>query len=105
MSESPQTFVAPLHVQSGAWWASSHGNARRTALGALRDALAPAPLAVLLAQDARDQGGDQEAALREAGAALIVRKPVTAAGLVEALAALLEMQAPDDHDARTIATV
>ncbi|NIJ03769.1 glycosyl hydrolase [Frigoribacterium faeni] len=34
MSESPQTFVAPLHVQSGAWWASSHGNARRTALGA-----------------------------------------------------------------------
>jgi beta-mannanase len=34
LSESPQTFVAPLHVQSGAWWASSHGNARRTALGA-----------------------------------------------------------------------
>jgi hypothetical protein len=34
LSESSQTFVAPLHVQSGAWWASSHGNARRTALGA-----------------------------------------------------------------------
>ena len=70
---------------------------RRTTLAALRDALAPAPIAVLLAEAA----GDPDAAL---GAALIIRKPVTAAGLVEALAGLLETQAPDDHDARTIAT-
>lgn len=34
MSDSDSTFVAPVHVHSGAWWASSHGNARRTALGA-----------------------------------------------------------------------
>ena len=34
MSESAQKFVAPAHVQSGAWWAQSHGNARRTGLGA-----------------------------------------------------------------------
>lgn len=76
-------------------------DARRAALATLRDALAPAPVAVLLTQD----DGHQETALREAGAALVVRKPVTAAGLVEALTALLENRAPDDHDARTIATV
>lgn len=34
MSESSQQFVAPVHLQTGAWWAASHGNARRTALGA-----------------------------------------------------------------------
>jgi signal transduction histidine kinase/CheY-like chemotaxis protein len=73
---------------------------RRATLGALRDALAPAPIAVLLAQG----DDDQEAALREAGAALIVRKPVTATGLVEALADLLETRAPDDQDAKAIAT-
>jgi signal transduction histidine kinase/CheY-like chemotaxis protein len=75
-------------------------DARRAAMSALRDALAPAPIAALLAQG----DDDQETALRQAGAALIVRKPVTAAGLVQALVALLETQAPDDHDARTIAT-
>ncbi|KQY35858.1 hypothetical protein ASD38_04740 [Caulobacter sp. Root487D2Y] len=77
---------------------------RRATLGALRDALAPAPIAVLLADAAKDQAGDQTAALREAGAALVVRKPVTATELVEALAALVETRAPDDHDARTIVT-
>jgi signal transduction histidine kinase/CheY-like chemotaxis protein len=75
-------------------------DARRATLGALRDALAPAPIAVLLAQG----DDDQETALREAGAALIVRKPVTATGLVEALADLLETRAPDDQDAKAIAT-
>ncbi|WP_249408955.1 glycoside hydrolase family 26 protein [Frigoribacterium sp. CFBP 8751] len=34
MSDSTQDFVTPVHLQSGAWWATSHGNARRTALGA-----------------------------------------------------------------------
>ncbi len=34
MSDSTQDFVTPVHMQSGAWWATSHGNARRTALGA-----------------------------------------------------------------------
>ncbi|WP_423917252.1 glycosyl hydrolase [Frigoribacterium sp. 2-23] len=34
MSESSQNFVTPLHVHSGVWWATSKGNARRTALGA-----------------------------------------------------------------------
>jgi hypothetical protein len=34
LSESTQKFVAPAHVQTGAWWAQSHGNARRTGLGA-----------------------------------------------------------------------
>ena len=74
--------------------------ARHAALGALVEALAPAPVAVLLAPD--DAG--QETALRTAGAALVVRKPVTAAGLVEALAVLLENQAPEDQDVRAIAT-
>jgi signal transduction histidine kinase/CheY-like chemotaxis protein len=73
---------------------------RRATLAALCQALAPAPIALLLTQGDEDQ----EAALREAGAALIVRKPVTAAGLVEALADLLERRASDDHGVRTIAT-
>jgi len=34
LSESTQDFVAPLHVHSGAWWAQSRSNARRTGLGA-----------------------------------------------------------------------
>jgi signal transduction histidine kinase/CheY-like chemotaxis protein len=73
---------------------------RLASLAALREALAPAPIAVLLTKG----DDDQEAALREAGATLVVRKPVTAAGLVEALADLLEKRAPDDHGVRTIAT-
>jgi signal transduction histidine kinase/CheY-like chemotaxis protein len=73
---------------------------RLATLAALCQALAPAPIALLLTQGDEDQ----EAALREAGAALIVRKPVTAAGLVEALADLLERRASDDHGVRTIAT-
>ncbi|WP_165190445.1 ATP-binding protein [Caulobacter soli] len=69
------------------------------ALGALRDALGPAPIAVLLTADA-----DHEASLRAAGAALIIRKPITAAGLVETLSGLLENQAPGDQGVRAIAT-
>jgi signal transduction histidine kinase/CheY-like chemotaxis protein len=74
-------------------------DARRTTLAALRDALAPAPIAVLSPADDNDRE-----ALASAGAALVIRKPVTAAGLVDALTGLLETQAPNDQDARTIAT-
>jgi len=67
--------------------------------------LAPAPVAVLLPQAAEGLDGEAEAALLSAGAALVVRKPVTAAGLVEALGDLLETRAADERDARTVATV
>jgi CheY-like chemotaxis protein/anti-sigma regulatory factor (Ser/Thr protein kinase) len=73
---------------------------RRATLGALREALAPAPIVALLARDA----GDGEADLLAGGAALVVRKPVTAADLVAALAALLEKPAPADHGVESIAT-
>ena len=79
--------------------------ARAAALAALGDTLAPAPVAVLLPQAAEGPDGEAEAALLSAGAALIVRKPVTAAGLVEALGGLLETRAADERDARTVATV
>lgn len=78
--------------------------ARRAALAALREALAPAPVAVLLAQAADGSDDEAEAALLSDGAALVVRKPVTAAALVEALGGLLEKRAADDRDARTVAT-
>jgi signal transduction histidine kinase len=74
-------------------------DARRAGLKALRDVLAPAPIAVLLAPGADDGDAD----LRAAGAALVLRKPITAAGLVEALAELLETRAPDDLEAMAIA--
>ena len=61
---------------------------RLTNLASLRDVLAPAPIVVLLACDTPEHdGGDQ--ALKAAGATLVVRKPVTAAIVVEALSALL----------------
>jgi nitrogen-specific signal transduction histidine kinase len=72
-------------------------DARRATLSTLREALAPASIVVLLAQDA----DELDTAL---DAALIVRKPITAAALVQALAGLLETRAPDDLGARTIAT-
>ncbi|SFJ29755.1 ATP-binding protein [Caulobacter sp. UNC279MFTsu5.1] len=83
--------------------------ARRAGLDALRDALAPTPIAVLLGRD--DGAPDlaletaQEADLRAAGAALVVRKPITAAKLAEALAGLFERPPPDDLvAARAVAT-
>ncbi len=72
---------------------------RQAALATLRDALAAAPIAVLLAEP----DGDSETGLREAGADLILRKPITAAALVEALTTLLDAQSSDDRDAMTIA--
>jgi signal transduction histidine kinase len=74
--------------------------ARLTTLSNARAALDPTPVAVLLAEDA----ADQEAALRNGGAALIIRKPVTAAQLADALAALLETRAPKNQNAKAIAT-
>ena len=74
-------------------------------LAGLRDVLAPASVVVVLAQDAPDQ----DEALNTAGAALVIRKPVTATALVDALSALLDPAAcaatPNDGGTKAIATV
>jgi CheY-like chemotaxis protein len=58
----------------------------------------------MLAQDAPDQ----DEALRAAGATLVIRKPVTATALVEALGGLLapssRAAAPDGDETKAIAT-
>ena len=74
-------------------------------LAGLRDVLAPASVVVVLAADAPDQ----DDALNAAGAALVIRKPVTATTLVDALGALLDPAAcvatPNDGGTKAIATV
>ena len=65
-------------------------------LTGLRDVLAPAPIVVLLASDAPEQEGVDQA-LKAAGATLVVRKPVTATIVVEALSALLAPSASADE--------
>jgi signal transduction histidine kinase/CheY-like chemotaxis protein len=74
--------------------------ARLKNLAGVRDVLGAVPVTVLLAEDAADRDAD----LRSAGAALVLRKPVTAARLVEALAALLGTDATADQNAKAIAT-
>jgi signal transduction histidine kinase len=74
--------------------------ARLAALTALCDALTPARTVVLLAEDAADQTD----ALRAAGAARIVRKPITAAALIDALTALIEDPGTRSDDAKTVVT-
>ena len=77
---------------------------RLAGLAALHDVLAPAPVVVLLAGDA----GDQDDALCDAGAGLILRKPLSASALVDALAGLLDGPAPRPEpgggDAKAVVT-
>jgi len=48
LSEPTQQFVAPVHLQTGSWWAASEGNARRTALGTTAVALVLAMITWLI---------------------------------------------------------
>ncbi len=77
---------------------------RLASLTSLRDVLSSAPLVVVLAADA----ADQDETLKAAGAALVIRKPVTATALVEALGGLLAPSArtfaADDGGTKAIAT-
>ena len=77
---------------------------RLAGLAALHDVLAPAPVVVLLPGDA----SDQDDALRDAGADLILRKPLAASALVDALAGLLDGPAPRPEpgggDAKAVVT-
>jgi signal transduction histidine kinase/CheY-like chemotaxis protein len=80
------------------------GETRQASLAGLRDALGPAAIVVLLAQD--DPGPDH--ALHAAGATLVVRKPVTALTLVETLGAVLDParsgSVPGEDGTKAIAT-
>ena len=63
-------------------------------LAGLRDVLSPAPLVVVLPADTPNpEGGDDDERLKAAGAARVIRKPVTATALVDALSALLDPSA------------
>ena len=77
---------------------------RLAGLAALQDVLTPAPVVVLLPGDA----GDLDDALRDAGASLILRKPLAASALVDALAGLLDGPAPRSEpgggDAKAVVT-
>jgi signal transduction histidine kinase/CheY-like chemotaxis protein len=63
---------------------------RLAGLNALHDVLSPAPVVVLLTEDA----GDQDDALRGAGASLVLRKPLSASALIDALDGLLDEPSP-----------